>query len=697
MLSAGVVLVLVLATLIAYAGVLNNGFTSFDDPQYITSNPQVRAGLTAESVRWAFTHAYSDNWHPLTWLSHMVDVSSFGLDPRGHHAMSVVLHVINGVLLFALLLRLTARRIPSALCAAFFLLHPLRVESVAWAAERKDVLSGLFFFLTLLAYAHYVERKSKRRYAIALAAFALGLLAKPMLVSLPLVLLSLDRWPLERTGTFPPERHYWIEKLPFFALSILSACVTLWAQSIGGTVKSLEFISPLDRISNAATSVWIYFAQTLWPRDLAFFYPHPALVDDGAFLGLTARGVVGVLALIGVTWLVLRRADREPWWCVGWFWMLATIAPVIGIVQVGAQAHADRYTYLPFVGVGIALVFGVGRLLRQSPDPAQTDTGIAGTTVERGFAAAAIAAVGIYGFMSADQVAVWRSSERLYQHALDVTDNNYIAAFNLGALASSAGDHARAISYYSAALGMRPNYGAAHSNVGVAFDRAGDLDRAAHHYREALRLEPRLARTAINLGSLHRARGELEAARTQYQRALEARPDLALPHEVLGELEMELGKFEAALSRFEAAVAIAPRRADLRARLAEALADLGNEARAIGQYEAALERDPELLVAINALARLLATAADPTLRDPQRALEWAKQASHATHGQNPTFLMTLALAHAAAGEHDEARRQRDRAIGFAKPAEREALRTVFDRHGFRGHDTKTASEGDAAS
>jgi len=684
-------LLLALATLLTYAPVLENDFTSFDDPQYIVDNPQVRGGLSAEGIRWAFTHAHSDNWHPLSWLSHMVDVELFGLDPRGHHAVSVGLHAINGVLLFLILARATRQPVPSALVAMLFALHPLRVESVAWAAERKDVLSGLFFLLSVLAYLRYAERPSTLRKAAVTGLFALGLLAKPMLVTLPFLLLLLDRWPLERSRRLWPAWPLWWEKAPLFVLSLASAGVTLWAQSIGGTLKSLEFISPLDRVLNAATSVWIYLYQTVWPTGLAFFYPHPALVATGGFPAFETQGVLALLALAGATAWVVHRSRDEPWWAVGWGFGLVALLPVIGIVQVGVQAHADRYTYLPGIGFLIAGVFGLAHALR-ADERSTPDGAFVLSSRSKGLAGAGLAVAIVLAGLTARQVGVWRSSQDLYQHALVVTQNNYIAAFNLGALASAAGDEGTALGLYRLAIAMRPGYAAAHSNVGVILDRIGARDEAEASYREALRLEPRLTQAAINLGGLYVGRGEVERARAIYQRAVEARPDLALPREVLGDLDVRLGRVEEAIAQFEAARAIAPGAATLRTRLADAYAMVGREHEAIEQYEAALSIDPAQLAAMNALARTLATAEASGLRDATRALTWARRANQATDGRNPSFLMTLALAHAAAGEDAEALRQRDRSLGFAKPEERPGLSTLFERH--RG---QTPREGDASS
>ncbi len=669
-------LVLGLACLGAYANVLANDFVSFDDPKYVLDNPQVRLGLSAEGVHWAFTHAYSDNWHPLTWISHMLDVEWFGLDPRGHHAVGAALHAINAVLLFALLLRTSGRRWPSALCAALFALHPLRVESVVWAAERKDVLSAFFFLLTLIAYVRFCDRPTVRRYVPVAVLFSLGLLAKPMLVTLPVLLLLLDRWPLGRSPSLIPPARLFVEKIPLFALALLSGLVTLWAQSLGGTMKSLELVSLVDRVQNAAVAVVVYLQQILWPFDLAFFYPHPALVEGDAVLAFPARALLctGVIAVI--TWAALRTAASVPVFAVGWLWFLVGLAPVIGLVQVGAQAHADRYTYLPSIGLTVAAVFGLHEIKRRLSAGARERR----RAIDRTVAVLALALLTALVLGTNRQVAIWRSSERLYQHALEVTSHNYIAAFNLGALASAQGAHATAIEFYRMALEMRPTYAAAHSNLGVALDHLGHADQAVGHYREALALDPRLTQAAINLGGQHALRGEHEIARGHYRAAIDARPDLALPLEVLGELEQRLGNLKAATSHFEDALAIEPGSTSLRAKLASALSANRDEAAAIRHYRIALEQQPDFLAALNALARLLATATPPSLRDGAEALQLAKRASRATGERNPTFLMTLSLAHLQAGHLEEAAQQRDRAIAFSPASDRAALAAEYEHH-----------------
>ncbi len=671
----GIGLFLALACFAVYASVLDNGFVDFDDPQYIVDNLHVKLGLSAESVRWAFSHAYSDNWHPLTWLSHMLDVELFGLEPAAHHAVGVALHTASAAVLFVFLLRLTRARWPSALAAALFALHPLRVESVVWAAERKDVLSGLFFLLTLLSYSSYVRRPGAGRYTVVVVCFTLGLLSKPMLVTLPALLLLLDRWPLQRTDRLVPPRNLVTEKIPLVVLSCASSVVTVWAQSRGSTIKSFEFISALDRLQNAAISYCVYLQQFVWPTDLAFFYPHPALVVRNAFLPIPATAALCAIATALITVAAVRRSAERPYLTVGWLWYLIALAPVIGIVQVGAQAHADRYTYLPSIGLVIAVAFGLHELVTWlvARNSARTQP------IHVAATAAAVATLVTLSLQSYRQVGVWSSSERLYRHALEATQSNYIAAFNLGALEGSRGSHERAIAYYTIALQMRPQYAAAHSNTGVALEALGKGEEALDHFREALRLDPQLAQTAINLGNHFAQADDFTTARKHYQAAIDARPDLALPRMVLAELEQNAGNLAAAERQLEAARSIEPGSSQIHTKLGTTLELQGREASAIEHYQRALDIAPEFLPAANSLAWLLATADDAALRDGREALHWAQQCNRATRFMNPTFLKTLSAAHTQAGDPERAQHFAMRALELTPAAQRSAMREDLRR------------------
>ena len=430
-------LALLAAVLILYGRVTGHAFINLDDDEYITQNSRVLDGLTWQGVRWAFTTTSCGNWHPLTWLSHMLDAELYGDRPGGHHLTSVLLHALNAALLFLALLRLTQDLWPSAAVAAFFAVHPLRVESVAWAAERKDVLSGLFFLLTLLAYADYARRRTRGRYSLVFASLALGLMAKPMAVTAPFVLLLLDVWPLGRLRLVrgpqqgkPLAGPAFLEKLPLVALSAASCTVTLLAQRRGGAVSSLREVPFGARIANAAVSYFSYLRKMFWPHDLAVFYPHPAVVSTGTS---AATAVALSLLLLVVSILSLRAVRRRPYVLVGWLWYVGTLLPVIGLVQVGRQSMADRYTYVPMIGVLLVLAWGARDLVGRHPRMRALVVGAG--------------AVALAGSMAATwaQLGYWRDGIVLYQRALEVTTGDSVIHTNLGATLADRGRYREAI------------------------------------------------------------------------------------------------------------------------------------------------------------------------------------------------------------------------------------------------------------
>ncbi len=498
----GISLALLLLVFLAYWPAVGNHFVSLDDETYVTGNPHVKGGLTGEGVDWAFTSlGYAGNWHPLTWLSHMLDVELFGLNPRGHHLVSIGLHASNAVLLFLVLRGMTGALGRSALVAALFALHPLHVESVVWVAERKDVLSTFFGLLTMAAYGGYVRQRSLGRYGVLLGLFALGLLAKPMLVTLPFVFLLLDYWPLDRVrppppasrtkrkpavgpapprGTDPePKLSLVLEKLPLFALAALSAGMTWAAQSRGWAVN---YRFPLwDRLSNALVAYVAYLGKTVWPVNLAAFYPLP---ESGLPVG---RVLAAGFILGAVTALVLWQRRRYPYLVTGWFWYLGTLVPVIGLVQVGSQAMADRYTYIPLIGIFILLAWSLPAFELVSPG-ARTGAIGGGALLLAGLMA-----------LTWVQTTYWRDDQALFGHALAVTRGNWLAHNNLGAFYSRMGRDDEAYTHFKEALRLRPDMPDIHFNIGEALQRMGRLEEAAQEYRTALRLYPghKPAQTAL--------------------------------------------------------------------------------------------------------------------------------------------------------------------------------------------------------
>ncbi|HEY6000289.1 MAG TPA: hypothetical protein VI078_13450 [bacterium] len=446
--AAGAALLLLVLVLVCFLPVLDNGFVNYDDDKYVTANANLDAGA-AHIARWAFTGFTASNWHPLTWLSHALDVALFGRVPRWHHLVSLLLHVANTLALFLLLRRLTGAVWSSAFAAGVFGVHPLHVESVAWVAERKDLLAGLCLWLALLAYRRYLARKSAPRYLAVLLLHGLGLMAKPMLVTLPAVLLLLDFWPLGRLrpgaasgggagGREPPARVL-AEKLPFLALSVASVAVTLVAQARGGAMKSLEEYPLAQRAGNALVSLARYLDKALWPRDLAVFYPHP-----GAALG-TAAVLAAAAALVAVTLMAVRGARSRPHLAAGWLWYLVTLSPVLGVVQVGAQAMADRYMYIPLAGPAIAAAWWLAAAVRRSRHG------------EALAAAACTAILLVLGAQARSQVGVWRSSVTLFEHALVATRENYVAHDNLAVALAEAGRTREALLHALQAQRIRPD------------------------------------------------------------------------------------------------------------------------------------------------------------------------------------------------------------------------------------------------
>ncbi len=480
-----------LAVLIAavYWPLRQAGFVNFDDDAYVTANPHVLGGLTVANMVWAFTAVRAGYWHPLTWLSHALDCECFGMNAGGHHAVNVLLHMANTLLLFLVLRRMTGATWRSACVAALFGVHPLHVESVAWVAERKDVLSGLFWMLAMWGYVRYVERPTWQRYAVVVAWYAMGLMAKPMVVTLPCVLLLLDYWPLGRTRWAPSVVGHnaplrlgqlvW-EKLPLFALAAVSCGVTIWAQHRGGAISSLERLPVGLRIANAAVSYVRYMEKVVWPSGLAVFYPHRAW-PPGAVI---AAGAI----LVAVSGLVIRKALREPHLAVGWFWFIGVSVPVIGLVQVGSQSMADRFTYLPLIGLFIMLCWSVPSRVMERRD------------LKAIAWVAAAAVVAVCAALSRVQVGYWRDSETLFRHALDVTRGNWVAHNKLGNALAQSGKIEEAIAHYKQALWVTPNFAEAHYNLGIALAQTGKIEEAIAQYEQVLRISPDYAEAHYNLG-----------------------------------------------------------------------------------------------------------------------------------------------------------------------------------------------------
>jgi Flp pilus assembly protein TadD len=620
-------LVLAGLTLVAFWPALRNPFTEFDDGLYVTDNPHVRAGLTAKEFCWAFVATRASNWHPLTWLSLQLDADLFGTEPWGFHFTNVVLHMVTTLLLFAFLRWTTAALWPSALVAALFAVHPLHVESVAWVAERKDVLSGLFWMLTLLAYAWFVERRDVKRYVLVLLVFALGLMAKPMLVTLPCVLLLLDYWPLKRTESW---RRLVVEKAPLFALGLVASVVTVYAQHQGGSVGSLEHYGPAERSANAVLSYGRYLEKTFWPQNLALFYPY----SDTSSMMIPV--LLSGLILLGVTGFCLYTRRSRPYLLVGWLWYLGMLVPVIGLVQVGGQAMADRYTYLPLIGVFVMVVWGAAGWVE-----GQRKAGIAGT-----LAAGVVVLICIVG--TRVQLGYWQDNVTLWQHTVDVTGPSWVAQSNLGYSLEKAGKNDDALIHYQEAIRLNPQFALGHCNVGAALMRRGQPNEGWSHFQTALRLDPACLRAHINVGNFLEKRGKLEEAVHHFQIALSLDAEDVVTYNRLGVLMEKQRKPEEALRYYRQANQIDPGSATTHYNLGTLLGKQGNFQEAIFHLRQAVALSPNYARAHFNLGIALETTgkSQEALTHFRRAVELAPQARQ--------FRLALGLLLQKLGRSEEA-------------------------------------------
>jgi protein O-mannosyl-transferase len=510
-------LLLALVTLVAFLPVTGHDFVRFDDPLYVTKNAQVQAGLTGDGLAWALTANVASNWHPLTLLSHMLDCQLYGMNPRGHHLTSLVLHVLNTVLLFEVLRRMTGSTFRSAAVAALFGLHPTHVESVAWVAERKDVLSGLFWILTIGAWHRYVKEPSRGRYVITMVCLALGLMSKPMVVTLPFVLVLLDIWPLRRGIHIK-------EKVPLFALSAASSVVTVVAQSY--SLASTEAFPVWKRLANAVLSYLKYLEMTIAPRGLAVFYPMP--LEFSAWKVMLAALLLAILTVLAV--LAVRRA---PYVTVGWLWYLGTLVPVIGLIQVGGQAMADRYTYLPSIGLFLIAAWGL------------PERKAAMVTV-----AAAVLALAVGTRL---QLRHWVDSEALFRRAVAVTERNYLAHLNLAQILAERNDQAGAMEHFRQALAIRPGMWQIHASLGNNLRRWGKPAEALPSLRKAIALRPKDGKLHHSLAMALDDLGRTDEAIAELRKAVEISPGLDDAWYGLGLLLRQKGDAAGALQNFQAA------------------------------------------------------------------------------------------------------------------------------------------------
>ena len=648
------------ATFVVYWPVCNYDFVNYDDNVYVTDNAHIQSGFTLESIRWALSKPVARNWHPLVCLSYMLDYRIFGLDAGGFHMTNVVFHVANTLLLFLVLGKISGRIWQSAFVAAAFALHPLHIESVAWIAERKDVLSSFFWMLTIAAYVRYARRPSVKRYVPVLLAFILGLLSKAMLVTLPFVLLLLDYWPLNRTqrakadsnsdsdNADSPSGLYQRrtfgalvkEKIPLFIFSVVFSVIAVLTQRRGGTMHSLEIIPLHIRIANALVSYVKYIQKMIIPARLAVLYPHQ--VHKLAWSHVIIAGLV----LVGLSFIIIRYRRRRPYLAVGWLWYLGTLVPVIGLVQVGVQAMADRYSYIPLTGLFIIIAWGAAELMSRWRY----------RKVALGLAAGLILA----GLMvtSRLQLRHWENSIALFKHAISVTDNNATAHNNLATALDDEGESEAAIEHYLKALEIKPNYAKARFNLGNSLVHLGRFDEAVEQWTEVLRIKPKFVDALINIGCVLTRQGKFEEAIEHYQRALafkpgdataesnlaktrqrqremkevlnyygrgnelakqqkfseaiasyhqalQINPNFAPAHNNLANVYILLGEFDKAFYHNSKALKINPNFADAHHNLGVLLSQQGKVEQAVCEYRKALEIDPNHSKSRDALQHLL--------------------------------------------------------------------------------------------
>ena len=548
-------LFLIFAIIITYGQVRNFDFVDFDDGEYITENSQVQKGLTIEGLIWAFTSFHAANWHPMTWFSHMLDCELYGLNPMGHHWTNIQLHMANTLLLFLILQMMTGAIWRSAFVAGLFALHPLHVESVAWVAERKDVLSTFFWLLTMLAYLRYVKKPVLIRYFMVLLFFVLGLMSKPMLVTLPFVLLLLDLWPLGRfrfehnrlsqsSGKtcfdFKGASRLIVEKIPFFILVVISCSLTFFAQKGGGALVPLASLSLKPRIANALISYVSYVFKAIWPGNLAVYYPYPA--DTFPVWQICGAALLIVGVFIGAIYLL----KEYSYIAVGLFWYFGTLIPVIGLVQVSDQAMADRYTYIPLTGLFIIVAWGVSDLLVKWHYQ-KIFLGVSAVII--------LSALTVCTFFQASH---WRNTITLFKNAVKVTENNYKALNNLGAALIDKGKPDEALLYFAEALRINPQKTDARNNLANVLSAQGKLDEAVSHYKEAIRINPEHADAHYNLANVLSAQRKLDEAVLHYKEAIEINPEYAKAYYHLGNILINQKKVKEAMFHFAEAIRINP-------------------------------------------------------------------------------------------------------------------------------------------
>jgi len=710
------VLFLIMLCLATFWRVSQCDFISYDDPDYVTRNPHVLAGLNPQSIAWAFgnAHGTATYWHPVTWLSHMFDVQLFGVRPGPHHLVNLLFHTINVVLLFLVFQRMTGAFWHSLVLASLWAVHPLQVDTVAWVTERKNVLSGLFWFLTMGAYVRYAAKPSGSRYALVFLVMAVGLMCKPTLVTLPCVLLLLDFWPLRRLKwssfivasatnedepppvTIPvvPVRRILLEKLPLFTLSLASGVLTIFAHQRLQVVALDSTLSFQDRFWNAFVSYARYLDKTIWPAKLAVFYPHP-----GAWpVWQVAASVLLLVLVTAVALLLLRRA---PYLLVGWLWFLGVMVPTIGLLQAGSQAMADRFAYLPLIGVFLMLTWGGFDLLERLRVPSPNRL------------APWFAVVVIFALVASLQVRHWKNNQTLFAQAMRVTDRNHLAEATVGNDLMEAGQYEEAREHLVRALQINPGYQVTYTLLGNLYTKLGRFEEAEPMFKQAIEISPNYVEGHVAYANALVQQQRLDDAARLFQKALQVDPNFAEAHNGLATVLVRQGKAAEGLAAYEQAIRLRPGFVEAMenrgvtfynlGRLDEAavafqdalrlkpdsktaLLHFGNTrlaqrqfADALALFQHLLQLDPNSLDALNRVAWMLATQDDARLRNGPEAVRLAKRAGELTGNKNPASLNVLAAAYAEVGQFDQAVAQAGQAEQLARASGQTGLADIIQK------------------
>ncbi len=638
--NALIIILLTAAVWSLYAPVLRHEFVNYDDEVYVSMNPNVRHGLTLESVRWALTGTVSSLWHPVTMLSHMLDVEIFGMNPAGHHFTNVLFHHFNVILLFLLLQTMTGAPWRSAFVAAFFAVHPINVDTVAWVAERKNVLSTFFWFAAIAAYIFYTRRTTRGRYFLVFVLIALGLMSKPMLVTAPLTLLLLDYWPLRRDGGpgagLQPWKDLVIDKIPLLVLTVALSLATVRSQGAEGALASTRHFPIVMRLTYVLDNYVHYLKSCFWPYGLSVIYPPPthALTATQLTADLTV-----LTFLTGAALFAIRRFRPLT---MGWFWYVVVLAPVCGILASGTAIKADRFVYVPLLGIFIIIVWGAMELVRNN------------RILQKAMVGAGLAALFTLGTIAHRQIGYWQNSLMLFQHAIDVTRDNYTAQLNIGVAEREANRMPEALFHFEEAVRIDPRGFSARNNLGIMLRSLGRVDEAISNFTMAITFNPRSAKAFFNLGEIMYDRGDPEKAIRLFQAGLEREKKDPRAWQSLGNIFGDEGDYVEALKCYEKALALDPIIQDALVNSAYILTKQGRRLEAVERLETACKIYPKNLEPLKYLALIRAGSPEPQLRNPLQAIQLAKKAVALAGTNSAAYQGTLAAAYAANGQFPEA-------------------------------------------